>query len=216
MTGTSEQYAYDSLYQPTQVTQGALTTESYAYDQVRNRVSSLGQSPYTYNVSNELLTAPRRGSPTTRTALMRLAHLSMFMDGILRFKNNLFQSLNREDRVKKRLIAVFLSTVLVTAIFWDIQRGCGAALSALFEVLGWRIVAALFGPVFSDMHMQMVSMTGALLNGICITVLLGFAGLIAKMRGYFFSTTKLTVVFTVSAIFYLALVLLAFPMQKCP
>ncbi len=30
--------------------QGALTTESYAYDQVGNRVSSLGQSPYTYNV----------------------------------------------------------------------------------------------------------------------------------------------------------------------
>jgi len=34
-------------------------------------VSSLGQSPYTYNVSNELLTAPRRGSPTTSTATRR-------------------------------------------------------------------------------------------------------------------------------------------------
>src|SRR5579872_5055685 len=61
LTDDTEQYAYDSLYQPTQVTQGALTTESYAYDQVGNRVSSLGQSPYTYNVSNELLTTPEAG-----------------------------------------------------------------------------------------------------------------------------------------------------------
>ncbi len=36
LTGTSEQYAYDSRYQPTQVMQGVLTTESYAYNQVRN------------------------------------------------------------------------------------------------------------------------------------------------------------------------------------
>ncbi len=71
LSGDAEQYAYDPLYQLTQVTQGALTTESYAYDQVGNRVSSLGQSPYTYNVSNELLTAPRRGSPTTSTATRR-------------------------------------------------------------------------------------------------------------------------------------------------
>jgi len=61
LTDDTEQYAYDPLYQLTQVTQGALTTESYAYDQVGNRLSSLGQGPYTYNVSNELLTTPEAG-----------------------------------------------------------------------------------------------------------------------------------------------------------
>ena len=39
---------------PTQVTQGATTTESYSYDAVGNRLSSLGMSPYAYNSSNEL------------------------------------------------------------------------------------------------------------------------------------------------------------------
>jgi RHS repeat-associated protein len=41
-----------------QVTQGASTTESYSYDPVGNRLSSLGVSPYTYNSSNELTSTP--------------------------------------------------------------------------------------------------------------------------------------------------------------
>ena len=53
-----EQYTYDPLYQLTQVTQGTTTTESYSYDTVGNRLSSLGMSPYAYNSSNELTSTP--------------------------------------------------------------------------------------------------------------------------------------------------------------
>ncbi len=38
--------------------QGTTTTESYTYDAVGNRLSSLGLSPYTYNTSNELTSTP--------------------------------------------------------------------------------------------------------------------------------------------------------------
>jgi YD repeat-containing protein len=41
----SEQYTYDPIYQLTQVAQGTTTTESYSYDAVGNRLSSLGMSP---------------------------------------------------------------------------------------------------------------------------------------------------------------------------
>jgi len=40
------------------VAQGASTTESYSYDPVGNRLSSLGVSPYSYNPSNELVSTP--------------------------------------------------------------------------------------------------------------------------------------------------------------
>jgi RHS repeat-associated protein len=54
LNGITEQYTYDPLYQLTLVTQGATTTESYSYDPVGNRLSSLGVSSYNYNSSNEL------------------------------------------------------------------------------------------------------------------------------------------------------------------
>jgi len=57
-TGINAGYAYDALYELTQVTQGATTTESYTYDAVGNRLSSLGLSPYNYGISNELLSKP--------------------------------------------------------------------------------------------------------------------------------------------------------------
>src|SRR5438309_9815124 len=38
--------------------QGSTTIESYAYDTVGNRLSSLGVSPYNYNSSNELTSIP--------------------------------------------------------------------------------------------------------------------------------------------------------------
>jgi RHS repeat-associated protein len=53
LNNITEQYTYDPLYQLTQVVQGATTTESYSYDAVGNRLSSLGMS-YNYNTSNEL------------------------------------------------------------------------------------------------------------------------------------------------------------------
>ena len=45
-------------YELTGVTQGTNTTESYTYDPVGNRLSSLGVSPYSVNVSNQLTSTP--------------------------------------------------------------------------------------------------------------------------------------------------------------
>ena len=51
-------HTYDPLYEPAQVTQATNTTESYSYDPVGNRLSSLGVSPYSVNSSNELTSTP--------------------------------------------------------------------------------------------------------------------------------------------------------------
>ena len=58
LNNLTENYTYDPIYQLTQVTQGLTTTESYSYDAVGNRLSSLGMSPYAYNSSNELTSTP--------------------------------------------------------------------------------------------------------------------------------------------------------------
>jgi YD repeat-containing protein len=58
LNNVTESYTYDPLYQLTQVTQGLTTTESYSYDTVGNRLSSLAVSPYGYNASNELTSTP--------------------------------------------------------------------------------------------------------------------------------------------------------------
>jgi YD repeat-containing protein len=54
LAGVTSNFTYDAIYQLTQVTQVANTTESYSYDPVGNRLSSLGVSSYTSNTSNEL------------------------------------------------------------------------------------------------------------------------------------------------------------------
>jgi RHS repeat-associated protein len=54
LAGVTSNYAYDPIYELTGVTQGSNTTESYTYDPVGNRLSSLGVAPYSYNSSNEL------------------------------------------------------------------------------------------------------------------------------------------------------------------
>jgi len=56
--GVTSNYTYDSIYELTQVTQGTNTMESYTYDPVGNRLSSLGLSPYSYNTSNQLTSTP--------------------------------------------------------------------------------------------------------------------------------------------------------------
>jgi RHS repeat-associated protein len=58
LSGLTSSYAYDSIYELTQVTQAATTTESYSYDPVGNRTASLGVSSYTTNASNELTATP--------------------------------------------------------------------------------------------------------------------------------------------------------------
>jgi RHS repeat-associated protein len=58
LNNITENYTYDPIYQLTQVTQGLTTTESYSYDAVGNRLSSLGVSPYVYNSSNQLTSTP--------------------------------------------------------------------------------------------------------------------------------------------------------------
>src|SRR5260370_14787618 len=57
-TSATSNYAYDLIYELTGATQGSTTTESYNYDAVGNRLSSLGLSPYMYNSSNEITALP--------------------------------------------------------------------------------------------------------------------------------------------------------------
>src|SRR5204863_4706611 len=58
LASVTSNYTYDALYQLTGVAQGTTTTESYSYDAVGNRLSSLGVSPYSYNSSNQLTSLP--------------------------------------------------------------------------------------------------------------------------------------------------------------
>jgi YD repeat-containing protein len=57
-TNVVSNYAYDPLYELTQVTQRANAVEAYSFDAVGNRLSSLGVAPYTNNASNELTNIP--------------------------------------------------------------------------------------------------------------------------------------------------------------
>jgi hypothetical protein len=57
-TNTGLTYTYDNIYQLKTAKQGTTTKESYTYDPVGNRLSSLGVSPYNYNSSNELTSTP--------------------------------------------------------------------------------------------------------------------------------------------------------------
>jgi RHS repeat-associated protein len=56
--GTTLTYAYDNIYQLLTAKQGTTTKESYTYDAVGNRLSSVGVSPYSYNSSNQLTSIP--------------------------------------------------------------------------------------------------------------------------------------------------------------
>jgi RHS repeat-associated protein len=58
LSAVTSNYTYDPLYELTQVTQASNTTESYSFDPVGNRLSSLGVSPYSNNMSNELTSTP--------------------------------------------------------------------------------------------------------------------------------------------------------------
>jgi RHS repeat-associated protein len=76
LAGVTSNYAYDPLYELTQVTQLTSTTESYSYDPVGNRLSALNTLPsYSYNTSNELTstsstsyTYDSNGNMLTKTA----------------------------------------------------------------------------------------------------------------------------------------------------
>ncbi len=57
-SGSASTFSYDAIYELTKVVQGRSTTESFTYDPVGNRLSSLGVSPYSYNSSNELTSRP--------------------------------------------------------------------------------------------------------------------------------------------------------------
>ena len=63
LNGNTSNYSYDAIYELLQATQGGSTTESYSYDAVGNRLSSLGINQYSYNASNEL-TSTSNGSYT--------------------------------------------------------------------------------------------------------------------------------------------------------
>jgi RHS repeat-associated protein len=55
---TTLTYAYDNIYQLLSAKQGTTTKETYTYDRVGNRLSSLGVTPYVNNSSNELTSIP--------------------------------------------------------------------------------------------------------------------------------------------------------------
>jgi RHS repeat-associated protein len=55
---TATNYTYDAIYELLTAKVGSRTNESYTYDAVGNRLSSLGVSPYTNNASNELTSTP--------------------------------------------------------------------------------------------------------------------------------------------------------------
>ncbi len=57
-TSTTLTYTYDGIYQLKTAKQGTTTNESYTYDAVGNRLSSLGVTPYSYNTSNQLTSRP--------------------------------------------------------------------------------------------------------------------------------------------------------------
>ena len=61
LAGVTSNYTYDKIYELTQVMQGTNTTESYSYDAVGNRLSSLGVASYSYNNSNELTSSSQGG-----------------------------------------------------------------------------------------------------------------------------------------------------------
>ena len=54
------QYSYDPTYQLTQAVVGGSLAESYTYDAVGNRLTSLNPASYTYNSSNQLTLELRR------------------------------------------------------------------------------------------------------------------------------------------------------------
>jgi RHS repeat-associated protein len=58
LAGVTSNYGYDAVYELLQVTQAANTTESYTYDAVGNRLTSLGSAAWSYNTSNELTSRP--------------------------------------------------------------------------------------------------------------------------------------------------------------
>jgi RHS repeat-associated protein len=57
-TNIVSNYGYDPLYELTLVTQNGNAVESYAYDPVGNRLSSLNVAYYAYNPSNQLTNQP--------------------------------------------------------------------------------------------------------------------------------------------------------------
>ncbi|HXE89539.1 MAG TPA: RHS repeat-associated core domain-containing protein [Terriglobales bacterium] len=59
LNGVTESYTYDAIYQLTQVVQnGTTTSEAYTYDKVGNRLSTLTDSNWIYNNSNQLTSRP--------------------------------------------------------------------------------------------------------------------------------------------------------------
>jgi RHS repeat-associated protein len=75
LAGVTSNNTYDAIYELTQVTQAGAATESYSYDPVGNRLSSLGGASYTVNPSNELsststasYTYDYNGNTTSKTA----------------------------------------------------------------------------------------------------------------------------------------------------
>lgn len=64
LNSTVSNYRYDNIYQLTSVTQGTISSETYSFDPVGNRLSSLSVPSYAYDSSNEITAAGSSSSYT--------------------------------------------------------------------------------------------------------------------------------------------------------
>jgi hypothetical protein len=85
----------------------------------------------------------------------------------------------------------------------------------IFAVLGWKVVTALFGSVFSDTHGHAVLLVGALLSSSCLILVLWMIGAVARRRSYLLSASSVAKMFGAGVILYLVLLWVAFPVREC-
>ena len=116
--------------------------------------------------------------------------------------------------MKKGLLLVFAIGTLISTIIYSVQTGYGTALSILPEVLGWKLVAAVFSSQYADTHTHFVAIVGGVLNSALLTMLLGALLLVARKRGRLLSTSSVVKTLVIGTLLYLALMFLAFPLTK--
>lgn len=116
--------------------------------------------------------------------------------------------------MKKGLALAFLGFMITTTIGFSVQRGCGTALSTIFQFSGWKVTQTLLGSQFADKNLLVVSVVSAVFSSLCGTLLMTVVGA-ARKRELFLSSASLATIFAAGGALYLALVFFAFPMQGC-
>jgi hypothetical protein len=118
--------------------------------------------------------------------------------------------------MKRGLILVFCSSVLATIIVYCVQRGCGTVLSTIPVLLGWKILRAMGGPLFSDSHEYLVFAVASVLSSSCLTMLLALLGIVGRTRGFLVPRSRMAAMLIGGVVLYVVLLVVAFPIQECP